>query len=100
VKVVSEADMKAQPGTYLKEVEAGPVVVTRKGKPVAVLLAVKDEDDLESLLLGHSAPLQAILQRSRQQVRAGAGVSHDTFWQDLSDGAPPPAPRRRRKKPG
>ena len=38
MKIASVADVKARLSAYLKESEAGPVVVTRNGKAVAVLL--------------------------------------------------------------
>ena len=43
---------------YLKASTEGPVVVTRNGKAVAVLLAVTDDDELERLLLAHSPKFQ------------------------------------------
>jgi prevent-host-death family protein len=41
MKIASVADVKAHLSAYLKETEVGPVVVTRNGKAVAVLLAVR-----------------------------------------------------------
>ena len=40
MKSASVADVKARLSAYLKETRQGPVIVTRNGKPVAVLLAV------------------------------------------------------------
>jgi len=37
--------------------EQGPVVVTRRGKPVAVLIQAAGQEDLKRLLLGHSPKL-------------------------------------------
>ena len=59
MRIASVADVKARLSAYLKETEEGPVVVTRNGKAVAVLLAVRDDDELERLLLSHSAKFQA-----------------------------------------
>jgi hypothetical protein len=56
------------------------VVVTRNGKAVAVLLAVRDDLELENLIIAHSPRLQAILETSRKQIREGQTVSHDDFW--------------------
>ncbi len=47
MRIASIADVKARLSTYLKESQEGPVIVTRNGKAVAVLLAVTDEDELE-----------------------------------------------------
>ena len=46
MKIASVADVKARLSAYLKETEQGPVIVTRNGKAVAVLLAITDEDYL------------------------------------------------------
>jgi prevent-host-death family protein len=54
MKTASIADVKARLSAYLKESLEGPVIVTRNGKAVAVLLAVTDEDELERLVLAHS----------------------------------------------
>ena len=50
---------EARLSAYLKDSQEGPVVVTRNGKAVAVLLAVTDEDELERLVLAHSPKFQA-----------------------------------------
>ena len=39
MKIASVADVKARLSAYLKDSEQGPVVVTRNGKAVAVLVA-------------------------------------------------------------
>ena len=82
MKIASVADVKAHFSAYVKASEQGPVVVTRNGRPVAVLLAVGDEEELERLILAHSPRLRAILDAARQRIRAGAGISHEEFWKD------------------
>jgi prevent-host-death family protein len=50
MKIASVAEVKARLSSYLKASAAGPVVVTRNGKAVAVLLGVDNDDELERLL--------------------------------------------------
>ena len=83
MKTASVAAVKAQLSEYLKESQQGPVVVTRNGKPIAVLLAVTDEEELERLILAHSPKFQAILEKSRRQIEATGGIPHDRFWQEV-----------------
>jgi|SRR5947209_2205887 len=83
MKIASVADVKARLSAYLRESEEGPVIVTRNGKPVAVLLAVTDEDELERLLLAHSPKFQAILEKSRRQIDETGGIPHDVFWREV-----------------
>jgi prevent-host-death family protein len=83
MKIASVADVKARLSAYLKETQEGPVIVTRNGKAVAVLLAVTDEDELERLVLAHSPKFQAILDRSRRQIEDTGGIPHEQFWREV-----------------
>jgi PHD/YefM family antitoxin component YafN of YafNO toxin-antitoxin module len=83
MKVASVTEMAADFAEYLKASQHGPIVVTRKGKPVAVLLRTEGEEDLECLLMGHSPKLQAILEAARKRFREGAGIPHETFWKEV-----------------
>ena len=65
MKIAPVADVKARFSAYLKASTEGPIVVTRHGKPVAVLLSVEDEDELERLVLAYSPKFRAILDASR-----------------------------------
>jgi prevent-host-death family protein len=83
MKIASVADVKARLSAYLKESQEGPVVVTRNGKPVAVLVAVTEEDELERLVLAHSPKFQALLDKSRRQIEETGGIPHDVFWREV-----------------
>ena len=85
MKIAALADVKAHLSAYLDECEnKGPVIITRNGKAAAVLLAPKDNDDLERLILAHSREFQSLLSRSRRSIKAGKGVSHDEFWKTVA----------------
>jgi PHD/YefM family antitoxin component YafN of YafNO toxin-antitoxin module len=58
----------------------GPIVITRNGRAVAVLLGPMDDDDLEGLILARSPRFQALLEKSRRSIRAGKGLPHKKFW--------------------
>jgi prevent-host-death family protein len=83
MKIASVADIKARLSSYLKASAAGPVVVTRNGKAVAVLLGVCDDEELERLLLAHSRKLRAILDAADRRIDQGAGIGHEQFWQQV-----------------
>jgi prevent-host-death family protein len=83
MKIASVADVKAHFSAYLKETERGPIVVTRNGKAVAVLVAVTDEEELERLLMAHSPRLQAILGAARKRMQAGEGIPEEEFWKEV-----------------
>ena len=83
MKIASVAEVKAKLSAYLKETQEGPVIVTRNGKAVAVLLAVTDGDELERLVLAHSPKFQALLDKSRRQIEETGGIPHEVFWREV-----------------
>jgi prevent-host-death family protein len=80
MKSATLAEIRSDFDTFLKESKTGPVVVLNKGKPVGVLIAVRNEDEMERLLLAHSPRLQAILKKSEAQIDAGKGIPHEECW--------------------
>lgn len=88
MKIAPVAELKAQFSAYLRSSTEGPVVVTRHGKPVAVLLSIEDEEELERVVLAYTPKFQGILEAAREQIREGGGVSHEGFWQELQAETP------------
>lgn len=95
MKIAPVAEVKAKLSAFVDESQAGPVVITRNGRPVAVLVAVHTEDDLEGVLLAHSPKLRAILDAGRRQIQTGAGISHEAIWDEAEE--PPRKPARRKR---
>jgi len=83
MRIASIADIKARFSAYLKDSTEGPVIVTRNGKPVAVLVSLEDEDEIERMVLAYSPKFQGILQAARQQIREEGGIEHEDFWQKV-----------------
>jgi PHD/YefM family antitoxin component YafN of YafNO toxin-antitoxin module len=73
-------------------------VVTRNGRPVAVIVGVQDEEEIERLLMAYSPHLRAILERSRQQIREGQSLSEEEFWSQMEEPLLPKGPAKARKK--
>ena len=48
-----------------------------------MLLSVKDEGEIERMLLAYSAKFQNILKTAEQQIRKGKGVKHEDFWREI-----------------
>ena len=86
--VASLAEIKAKFSAYLQEAEAtGPVVVTRKGRAVAVIVAPADDADLEGILLSRSPRFRTLLDKSRRSVAGGHGETHEQFSRGSSKSA-------------
>ena len=98
MKIASVAEVKARLSSYLKASATGPVVVTRNGKAVAVLVGVEDDEEVERLLLAHSRRLRALLDAADRRINAGAGIGHEEFWQRVDTATQAREPHGKGKK--
>jgi prevent-host-death family protein len=85
MKIVPVADVKARLSAYLDICAETPVVVTRNGRPAAILVAVSDEDDLERLILAHTQRFRAILDAAEQRITKGEVIGHREFWRIVGE---------------
>jgi prevent-host-death family protein len=92
MKIASVADVKANLSAYIKASEDELVVITKNGKPVAVLLPMEDEEELERLAVAYSGRFQHILHEAREQIRATGGIPHADFWREVEAGTDPKTP--------
>jgi prevent-host-death family protein len=76
MRTVDIAEATGSLSEYARQIRRGPVVVTRRGRPVAVVVAVEGLD-LETLSLSSSADFIALIERSRASYRANGGQSLD-----------------------
>lgn len=83
MKTVSAARIAAHFDEYLTASRDEPLLVTRKGKPVAVLIAVQKKQDAEQLTVDGSRTLRSIFEQAHQQLERGEAIGHDEFWQRL-----------------
>uniref|UniRef100_A0A7C4RHW1 Antitoxin n=1 Tax=Desulfatirhabdium butyrativorans TaxID=340467 RepID=A0A7C4RHW1_9BACT len=86
MRIAPLAEVKARLSAYVAECQSGgPIVITRNGKAVAVLVAPVDDEDLERLVLARSPRFQALLEESRRSIAAGEGLTEEEFWQAVSE---------------
>ena len=85
MRIASVADVKARLSAHIRACEEGPVIITRNGKPAAVLLAVDDEEDLERLVLAYTPKFRAILDAARQGLQETGGIRHEDFWAEVEE---------------
>jgi prevent-host-death family protein len=83
VKTASAAKIAAQFNDYLNASREQPVLVTRNGKPVALLLAVQNKAEAEQLACGRSRSLRSIFQEAHEQFKNGGGIPQDQFWREV-----------------
>lgn len=77
------ADVQAHLGAYIKQLQTTPVVVTENGKPVAVMMGVSDNDDLERIMLAVSPTFQSLLDKAEKRIHETGGTSHDEIWAQI-----------------
>lgn len=85
MKIAPLAEVKDHFSAYVDESKESPVVVTRNGRPVALIIAIQEDDDLDSLLLAHNPRFVQLLEDARQRVRATGGVSLKKFRKRLAE---------------
>ena len=91
MKIAPLAEVKDRLSAYIDAARESAIVVTRNGKPVALLTPILEDDDLDSLLLAHDRKFTLLLERARERVRAGRYLTNEQFWREL---------RRRRAQRG
>ncbi|RME75358.1 MAG: type II toxin-antitoxin system Phd/YefM family antitoxin [Chloroflexi bacterium] len=86
MNIVSIADAKARLSAYIRESkETGPVIITRNGRPAAILLPVLDEDDIERLLLAYNPKFRQLIEAAEQRIEETGGIPHEEFWQSVEE---------------
>jgi len=74
VKDVPLSEVKDDLSRYLREAEEEPVLITRHGKPAAVLIGFEFEDDRFDYRLENDPRFLARVEKARASLRAGRGV--------------------------
>ncbi len=80
MKIVPVAEVKAHFSAYLEACRTDPVVVTRNGRPAAMLVYIQDEDELERLMLAHNPRFRRLLDEAEARIRRTGGIKHDDLW--------------------
>ena len=88
MKSAQLAEVEADLQKYLEDCAgSGPLVITKRGKTVGVLLAPPTADDLERLELARSPRFWKMIEDSRKRAREGKTLSWDEFWQAVEERA-------------
>ncbi len=91
MKIAPLAEVKDRLSAYIDAAKESAIIVTRNGKPVALLTSILESDDLDSLLLTHDRRFIRLLTAARERVHAGRYLTNEQFWREL---------RRRRTRRG
>ena len=80
MKIAPLAEVKDQFSAYVEAAKESPIVVTKNGKPVALLTPILEDDDLDSLLLAHNRRFNLLLEQARNRIKSGRSLTQDEFW--------------------
>jgi len=83
MKIASVAEIKSKLSEYINESKKGAVVITKNGRPTAVLLSVTSDEQLEQIILSQSRMLKSILDKSENKLLAGHKIKHKEFWEEV-----------------
>ena len=79
---------------YARKARRGPVLLTRRGRPVAMLRLLTDEEREDYLVSTHPGFVE-LMRRSREKSPPGAGIPLEKVEMEFAADAPRPARRRR-----
>ena len=83
MKMIPLSEAKNKLSSIVHDAESSPVVLTRNGKAVAVVIAPENADDLERLVMSRSKRLQRLLSESREQIARGEVLTADEVFAHL-----------------
>ena len=76
VRAVEISEATQPLADYAAQASAGPVVVTRNGQPLAVVVSAEDAD-MESISLSLNPDFMEIIERSRKRQETEGGISSE-----------------------
>jgi len=77
------AEIKAKFSDYVIKSRHETIIVTKKGRPAAALIAIKDSKDLAALVSDKKVKLADVLKKSRKAISKDGGIPHDEFWKKM-----------------
>lgn len=81
MRIAPLAEVKDKLSRYIIRAQRGPIMVTKNGRPAALLVSVpKNEEELERFILAHSPEFQRLMESAYRRIKKDGGVKHRDFW--------------------
>lgn len=100
MKRVPLSEVKDDLSRYVQLAAHEEIVVTRHGRPAAVIIGFEDEEDWFDYQLEHDPRFIARMEAARQSLEAGRGVPIEQVREELGIAAKPGRPRTSSAKRG
>ena len=84
MKFAPLAEVKDKLSAFVNDSQQSPVVITKNGKPVALLTGIAEDDDIDSLLLAYNPRFLEILREARARVQKTGGIKQKDFWKQMA----------------
>jgi prevent-host-death family protein len=85
MKIVPVAEAKAKLSEYLEKSRSDVVIITKNGRPVAILSGISEDDDLDSIVLANDPKFRRLLRQREEQITKGEYLEHEAFWKSVED---------------
>lgn len=83
MRIAPVAEVKAHLSSYLEQSKEGPIIITKSGRPVAVLVSAPEGDELERLVLAYTPKFRQLLDAAEQRIQQTGGIMHEDFWESV-----------------
>jgi prevent-host-death family protein len=84
VRTIEMSEATASLGEYARKTRRHSVIVTRRGKPIAALMPLMANTDIENLTVTTDPRFMAMIERSRRLHPAGTGLSTEEVRERLA----------------
>ena len=84
MRTVEMSEATASLGEYARRTRRHSVIVTRRGKPIAALMPLAANTDIENLTVTTAPRFMAMIERSRRLYPAGTGLSTEEVRAQLA----------------
>jgi antitoxin (DNA-binding transcriptional repressor) of toxin-antitoxin stability system len=85
MKVTTVRDAQLSLRDLVDGIEDGPVIITEDDQPVAALVRIIDDGDLEDQAWAESTRLRRILDEAEEEYRRTGGMTHEEFWRAVEE---------------
>jgi antitoxin YefM len=88
MKIASLAEVKARLSEFVKfcEEEKELVIITKHGRPSAMLVAIEEDEALERQMLSRSPRFRRMVAEAMEEYQAGKTIPADQFWEEVLSG--------------
>lgn len=84
MKMAPLAEVKNRFSSYVEQAHHRPIIVTKNGRPAAILVSVpEDEEELERFLIAHNPKFQHLIESAYKRIEKRDGIKHRDFWKKI-----------------